>query len=620
MARSSPRPPYRERAGDAWLALLLLLSTACKPSAANGGVGIADAGKNKLLAVPESPSASAPPTVVEPSARPPKAASKGPPGPTAEALALEASKRVGEAVQKASGKDVCPEVLPLLDVSYSLVRTTTPLDEKVLGVFATCAMKHRRWRLLRDLADAIAAGERKLETTYFLPRAFVGEGAYETANTLAKATLRAWPTEGDAYDTGALAAFRVKDWDAAMKAADQALLLQRKRNTNDDVTAFAHGLRGAALLRMGKTEEGIHEIGLAKSHEGVLRVLDVTEDAAHSAKEHGVFVTVDAPDVAYPSLFPLYAKKVAPLGGLVSVTLQNLTDKPIAALVEVALDGAENAAESETVTKGKPVMVTITPDLKKDGPLTALKASEAHDLSVTVTGQNHATLYHETRKVVLEPGTKMPKVLAAHGDDLRSAFALEALWVTPSAPEIKSLVEAAKARLHAPMTAFEGRKGPSGPQVQALWDELRSRGVAFRRDPKIDTETEESVTCRMPADILAAGTGDALESTVLFASMLEAIGLDVVLVRTPGHRMVGWLATGTDLAGPETGPSAVKSPKGQAFFLETTTVGEGPFDAAVLRGDAEWVAATNEGLVTTGRAEVEGLGELRKRGLVTKAP
>jgi hypothetical protein len=541
------------------------------------------------------------------------------PGPTAEAIAEEARAHVTEAVKHAAAKDKCDEILPLLDGSYALVRTSFPLDEHTLGVFAGCAARAHYWGLLRDVAEAIASGERKLETTYFLPRALVGLGEYGKAHALSKATLRAWPKEGEAYNTGALAALRVKDWDGAMKAADQALLLQRKHNVNDGVTAEAHALRGAAVFRMGKTEEGVHEIDAAKGHEEAFRVAGVTMDEAHTAKEKGLLVTVDVPDEAYPALLPLYAKRVAPVPGLVTVVLQNLTDHPMAVTVEAALDGADSASHDETVVKGRPVTVVLTPSWKVGSPLASPKAPEAHEVKVTVTGgADHGTLFHAESKVDLEPDDQMPKVLRVHGEDKRSAFAVEAAWVTPKAAAVAAVVLAAKARIKGGSKEFEGAAGLSMPQAQALWDEVRSRGVSFHRDPAIDREATESETCHLPAETLASGTGNALESSVLFASLLEAIGLDVVLVRTPGHRMVGWVATHADQAASEASASAVKSARGQGFFLETTTVGEGPLDAAVLRGDAAWVAATNDGSVASGRAQMESLTELRKKGITAR--
>jgi hypothetical protein len=544
---------------------------------------------------------------------------KPPPGPTAEALLEEAKKHVAEAEHHAASKDKCAEILPLLDVSYSLVRAQTTLDGHTLNVFAECAMHGQRWRLLRDLADAIAAGERKLETTYFLPRAFIGEADYEHASTLAKATLRAWPKEGEAYNTGALAALRVKDWDGAMKAADQALLLQHKKNVNDEVTALAHALRGAALLHMGKAEEGLHEVEATKGHEEVLHVTGITLEAARTAKKSNLLVSVDVQGDAYPALSHLYFKKVAPLGGLVTVTLQNLGDKPLPVTIEATLAGAENAKENETLQKGRPVTVVLTPEWKSSSPLATSKTAEEHEVSVVITGgAEHAELYRQSSKVNFEPHDAMPKVLRSHDEDLRSAFALEAAWVTPTAPAIVSVVDAAKARLTGGEKHFDGAAGLSSPQVQALWDELRSRNASFHRSVAVDSEAHESTTCHLPGEVLAAGAGDSLESSVLFASLLEAIGLDVVLVRTPGHRMVGWLATHADLGSSTAGASAVKTSRGQAFFLETTTIGEGPVEAGVLRGDAAWVAATNDGSVASGRAQMETLSELRKKGITAR--
>ncbi len=594
-----------------------LLALSCKPKPPPADVPeastSASASASASAEPPPAPSASASATPLA-SAKPETPAPHTP-GPTAEAVLQEAKQHVEEAIRHAQDHEPCPEVLPLLDVSYSIAHKQVVVDEPTLAIFARCAAEHQRWRLLHDLAEAIAAGERKLETTYFMPRAEIGLGAYPVAHTLSKAMLRAWPTEGEAYDTAALAALRMKDWDGAVKAADQALLLLRKHNTSGPVTALAHGLRGAGLLHMGKVEEGVREIEAAKAHEGVLRVGDATLEMAKTAKEHSLVVSVDLPSHAYPALWPLYTKKVAPLTGLATVSLQNVADKPAQVVIEVTFEGGDALTETETLTKGHPVVLNLTPELSKGSPLESPKTAEAREVTVTVSGAlDHAVFYKESRKVSFEPRSSMPKVLRSHGEDLRSAFALEAAWVTATSAQVLAVVEAAKARLHG-STKFDGVAGASIPQVQAIWDELRARNVAFHRDPKIDTETRESISCKLPDELLAAGTGNAMESSVLLASLLEAIGLDVILVRTPGHRMVGWIATNADLAAPDTAAATVKSPRGQAFFIETTTVGEGPLDAAILRGAANWVAVTNDGSVTAGRAAVEGVNELRHKGI-----
>jgi tetratricopeptide (TPR) repeat protein len=603
------------------LAVLVTVSAlACKkpaPLAEKTHAKIAAPDDAAATASPEAAASSSAP--VDATAKP--QVDKPPPGPTADAVLDKAKKQVAEAVQEASGEKPCPKVLPLLDVSYSLVHATSPLDEHVLGVFAECASHAEHWRLLRDLAEDIAAGDKKLETTYFLPRAFVGLTEYDHANTLAKATLRNWPKESEAYTTGALAALRAKDFEAAVKAADQALLLSHKHQGGADVSHLAHALRGAALLRMGKIDDGVREIEQVKGHEEAEKLAGVTLDEAKAAKDTGLLAMIDVPKDAYPALATLYEKKVAPVSGLVTVVLQNTGVRPLEATVTASMAGAEAATVTETVQPQRPLTVVLTPKWKTDGSLVPAKKAEEHDVTVAVDlGKDHKPVVERASKVMFEPASAMPKVLRSHAEDLRSAFAIDAAWVTPKAPAVVALVEAAKARLKGDDKKFEGSSSVSLPQAQALWNELRSRGVSFHRDPAIDSEAHESVTCRLPSDTLDARGGNSIESSVLFASLLEAIGLEVLMVELPGHRLVGWVATHADLEASDTAASTVKSPPGQAFFLETTTVGEGPFDAAVLQGAAQWVAATTGGLVASGRAGVESVAELRHKGVVPLAP
>ena len=242
-------------------------------------------------------------------------------------------------------------------------------------------------------------------------------------------------------------------------------------------------------------------------HADALALAGVTLEAARAAKQNGVLVSVDLPDRAFPALYGLYAKSVTPLTGLITVVVTNLGDHPVPMLVEASLTGSEPVSETVTVTKGRPVTVSLTPPPMAATNLASLITPEAREVTVTVTGTaDHTALYRQTGKVTLEPETQLPNVLRSHGDDRRSAFSLEAAWVTPASPAIASLVDAAKARLHG--GKFDGAAGASGPQVQALWDELRSRGVAFHRNPEIDSEARESQTCHVPTDVLANGIGN----------------------------------------------------------------------------------------------------------------
>src|SRR5690606_23575367 len=50
-------------------------------------------------------------------------------------------------------------------------------------------------------------------------------------------------------------------------------------------------------------------------------------------------------------------------------------------------------------------------------------------------------------------------------------------WITPQAPAIEELLAAAKKR--APKSTLPGALGPTLPQMRALYDELKARGMSY---------------------------------------------------------------------------------------------------------------------------------------------
>jgi hypothetical protein len=83
--------------------------------------------------------------------------------------------------------------------------------------------------------------------------------------------------------------------------------------------------------------------------------------------------------------------------------------------------------------------------------------------------------------------------------------------------------------------------------------------------------------------------------------------------------LVGWLPSKPDHAAADAMSVAVQSPAGSAFFLETTMVNEGPGDAAVLRGDAEFVDVVTKKVLEDGRGSFLRLAALRKLGIAPRS-
>lgn len=534
---------------------------------------------------------------------------------TREELAEEASQKVTLAETAAKGKDAdCDAIVNLLDASFLIAAPPMSLDDKpVFYAFASCAKKKQRWRLLRAVVDAIIAGDPTQKATYYLPRALVGLAQYDAASHVGAAMLRAWPKEGEAYTTGALASSRVDDWENCNKAADQALLIQHKQGLSDEITALAHVFKAEALLHQGKVDDASRELDFAKK---------IGSDEATKLRERndvvkssGLIVDADLPDEVPLAIYSFFLKSLPLTGGLTTLRLMNVSNKPVTVRVEVSLDGvAEPVGKSVTVVKGRRETMRLTPPLRADFKGNALKLEEEHELGYKVSSTDGQVLYEESRKVTVLPNDQLPFALQTHETDEKLVPELAAAWITPASKTVVGLVDAAKKR--APGGLFEGNEGATLPQVDALWNELRGRGFSFVRDPTLDSEARRSHAVALPDEVIGTESGQALEGSLLFAALLEAIGLDVVLVRVPGHAFVGWLPSKADHASPDALNAAVPSPFGAAFFLETTLVGSAPADAAVLRGAAELVDASSKKVFDDGRGSALRLSALRKMGIV----
>ncbi len=89
---------------------------------------------------------------------------------------------------------------------------------------------------------------------------------------------------------------------------------------------------------------------------------------------------------------------------------------------------------------------------------------------------------------------------------------------------------------------YQGTKSDVYDQIASLWNALQLRGI------KYSSITESSQTSnivfsqrvRTIEDALNYGQANCVDGTVLFASLLRAIGIDPILVKIPGHMFLGF--------------------------------------------------------------------------------
>ena len=117
-------------------------------------------------------------------------------------------------------------------------------------------------------------------------------------------------------------------------------------------------------------------------------------------------------------------------------------------------------------------------------------------------------------------------------------------------------------------TAFLGYQGGAevvDRQVYALWNVLQKR--KFRYSSVSNTSLSSNVVfsqrVRTFDDALESSQINCVDGSVLFASLLRAINIEPILVRTPGHMFVGYY---TD------------SSHKDMNFLETTMIGDVDLD------------------------------------------
>ena len=137
-----------------------------------------------------------------------------------------------------------------------------------------------------------------------------------------------------------------------------------------------------------------------------------------------------------------------------------------------------------------------------------------------------------------------------------------AAYVNEENPMIDKLLrEALDTRIVNRFLGYQGGAEVVDKQVYALWNVLQKR--KFRYSSVSNTSLSSNVVfsqrVRTFDDALESSQINCVDGSVLFASLLRAINIEPILVRTPGHMFVGYY---TD------------SSHKDMNFLETTMIGD----------------------------------------------
>ena len=245
--------------------------------------------------------------------------------------------------------------------------------------------------------------------------------------------------------------------------------------------------------------------------------------------------------------------------------------KSRAAYSRVRIEVAETPFFSRSVSEfilNKPrTEYTIYPDIIWN--YEALKNNlQAEPVSVAVTVEMNGKELGQRQCKYRECGVNECLLgYVANGTKFHDTGIFFAAYVNEENPMIDQLLrEALNTRIVNRFLGYQSKaKGAVDKQVYALWNILQKRN--FRYSSVSNTSLSSNVVfsqrVRTFDDALESSQINCVDGSVLFASLLRAINIDPILVRTPGHMFVGYYTDNshTDMN-----------------FLETTMIGDVDLD------------------------------------------
>lgn len=183
----------------------------------------------------------------------------------------------------------------------------------------------------------------------------------------------------------------------------------------------------------------------------------------------------------------------------------------------------------------------------------------------------------------------------------------DGVWVTPAMDSVETILEEVAKKLPDGVLMiyqkYEDDKSiqQSAQRVaQAVFEVLQKRGIKYIENNGAGSQGQK---VNYPIEVLRSKKAVCNEFSFLTASVLEAIGFETYLVRTPSHMFLGW---------------AIEKESNTVDFIETTMIGnsKATFEDAITEGIKEFNEETELGNFKNGKSEIIKLPEVRKAGIV----
>ena len=261
-----------------------------------------------------------------------------------------------------------------------------------------------------------------------------------------------------------------------------------------------------------------------------------------------------------------------------TLTMVNTSSQPLVETVSAEIsDWSRQSAQTVNLAPNETQTIRLNPELLPQ----AFENGEIRPATLEVRASilGSALAYDETRPVYLHSASDF-----FWGDKFANAQFL-ARWVTPHDPAVLQLVSSARGYVPRGRLAGYELPGNSAPAVAAQVED-EARGV-FEAMKHLGVSYVDSISTygnfasqaervRLPRETLSMKGANCIDLSVAFASAMENLGLEPLIILVPGHAFTGVrLAHGSS----------------QILYLDLTVVPDGTFDAAVQRAQ-NWLQKT----------------------------
>ncbi len=283
-----------------------------------------------------------------------------------------------------------------------------------------------------------------------------------------------------------------------------------------------------------------------------------------------VRISIDTVKEVMSGLYPQYRKIGIPM---ITITIENPLSKPVSIYLESEIVGISHKTRSiEMVNPDNTIKIEQYPPIIGNLKINTNQLATLNYL-IKVDG-----------RVVAEQSAPVKFVASdvlfwGYIDDEEKfvdTSALISAWVTPNHPAIRELLKYS-AGYH-PNKSLYGYQLKSDDrtelrnytrtQVKAIYNALKHKYDINYVNTPVSFTPENIVAQRinLPSETLSRGIANCIDSTVLFASALEAIGIEPYILILPGHSLLGW---------------SIERGSGKLDFIDVTYVSEIDFEDAI---------------------------------------